>query len=247
MQKILALLLYLRGVLHWLWVVFLTTGTGVVVISLEWMGARHIVGKVSRVWAFGFLRFCGIQVVTKNAHHLPKNQSFLMVFNHNSYLDILVLMQSSPRRLHFGAKKSLFFVPILGFIMKTLGHFAIDRKKPRNTYNTYHSLAGRIQKGDVFVLSPEGGRNKMDPNTLSHFHKGPFLFAHLHKLPIVPVIIKGAGECMPTGARFFNTTAWKYKIVVEYLSPLKIEIMKQNEISKMRDIVYQTMLHALSS
>ena len=114
MQKCIIFFTYLRGIIHWLWTVFITVHLALIVLPLEWTGARELITYFNRLWARALLRFVGIRVKTKNAHHIPAG-SFLMLFNHKSYVDIVSLMQVYPRRIYFGAKKRVIFCPDHGF------------------------------------------------------------------------------------------------------------------------------------
>ncbi|MDE0518297.1 MAG: lysophospholipid acyltransferase family protein, partial [Bdellovibrionales bacterium] len=214
MQTTILILTYIRAFLHWFWLSIITAFFVIMIIFFELVGKKKISYQISRLWAFGLLWFCGIKVIGKNKQNIPE-KPFLMLFNHRSYIDIPALLQVTPERLHFGAKRTLFSIPIFGFGIKMQGHIPIHRENPRKVYKLYQSLSTRVQRGDCFALSPEGGRHT-GPG-LARFKKGPFIFATTCQIRILPVLIHKSEECMPKGSWFFNIGAWRRKVIVEYL------------------------------
>ena len=120
---------------------------------------KHIIYFLIRLWSFYVLRFAGISVVSKNARLVPPTGSFVALFNHASYVDILALLAMCPRNLYFGAKKELFYIPLFGWAMWASGQLLIERYKAKAVYKLYLSLNKRIKAGDCFALAPEGGRH----------------------------------------------------------------------------------------
>ena len=237
MIKLIIFFTYLRAIVHWLWIFCITIGA-LTALPMEWIGVRSIMSWISRLWAWSFLRFVGIRVLARNQHNIPEG-SFLIVFNHKSYVDILSLVEVTPRRLCFGAKKELFSIPIFGFLMRQTGHFPIEWQKPRVVYQQYMSLNQRVKRGDIFALSPEGGRR--NESTMNRFQKGPFIMAIRYQLPILPVVIDGADQCMPIGSMFFNIGQWKRKVVIHHLPLISTQGLQKKDISQLRDRIHQDM------
>lgn len=238
MQTTILILTYIRAFLHWFWLSIITAFFVIMIIFFELVGKKKISYQISRLWAFGLLWFCGIKVIGKNKQNIPE-KPFLMLFNHRSYVDIPALLQVTPERLHFGAKRTLFSIPIFGFGIKMQGHIPIHRENPRKVYKLYQSLSTRVQRGDCFALSPEGGRHT-GPG-LARFKKGPFIFATTCQIRILPVLIHKSEECMPKGSWFFNIGAWRRKVIVEYLPVIETKGKSKKDIRKLQDQVYKSM------
>ena len=194
--------------------------------------------QITRFWAFGLLWFCGVKIKRQNTENIPK-KPFLILFNHRSYVDILALFQATSERIHFGAKKQIFSIPIMGFAMKMMGHIPIQRENPRATHYLYNSLKKRTNRGDCFALSPEGGR--YTGLHLARFKKGPFLFALSYQIKILPVLIHNAEECMPKGSWFFNTGAWNRTVTVQYLPAVHTAGMNKTDVQKLQNRIYKNM------
>ena len=238
MKTVLLALTYIRAIFHWVWLFIFTVLSILIILSFEMAGCKKKSYQATRFWAFGLLWFCGIKVSSKNRCNIPKTP-FLILFNHRSYIDILVLFWATPERLHFGAKKILFSIPLFGFAMKKMGHIPIQRESPKKMHYLYKSLQERVKNGDCFALSPEGGRHT--GSGLARFKKGPFVFALYHQITALPVLIHKAEECMPKGSWFFNIGAWSRTVVVEYLSPVPAKGMDKNNVGVLRDRIYETM------
>lgn len=240
MKIILFTLTYIRAIFHWFWMVIFTIFSIFIILLLELMNNKKKSYQAMRFWALGLLWFSGIKVKSENKHNIPE-KPFLIMFNHRSYVDILALFQATPERIHFGAKKTLFSIPFLGFAMRVAGHISINRESPKDVHRLYNSLQKRIEKGDCFVLSPEGGRHT--GSGLARFKRGPFIFALNNQIKILPVFIHKAEECMPKGSWFFNIGAWKRTVVVEYLSVIDTKGMDKNNIKHLQDQVYKNMMN----
>lgn len=144
--------------------------------------------------------------------HVPRKGPVLLVANHRSFLDPLVVGASAPRPLHFMAKVELFSVPILGAAIRRLHTLPVRRAgaDPKSL-----RLALRIlEDGNALLIFPEGTRGK-DEEFLEG-KGGAGMLAVLSGAPVVPVYIEGSGRALPRG-KFLPRPA---KIVVRFGSPL---------------------------
>ena len=243
MQTILLILTYIRAILHWFWIVIFTILSIFIILFFEVMGSKKKSYQATRFWAFGLLWFCGVKVQNQHKHNIPE-KPFLILFNHRSYIDILALFQATPERFYFGAKKTLFSIPFLGFAMKMVGHIPIQREDPRKVLRVYHSLQKRIARGDCFALSPEGSRQP--GSQLARFKKGPFMFAINYQIKVLPVLIHQAEKCMPKGSWFFNIGAWNRTVIVEYLPAVDTKGMNKKDITELQNQIYTVMEKGLT-
>jgi 1-acyl-sn-glycerol-3-phosphate acyltransferase len=145
----------------------------------------------------------GLEVVGKE--NIPK-EGVIIASNHNSYLDPPILGSVTPRRCNFMAKKSLFDVPILGWMVK-FAAFPVDREKPRAS--TIKEAVKKIRNGQIVVVFPEGQRN--DTNELLEPKPGIAMIAVMSGAPIVPAYISGAERALPPDARWLKRA--KIKVV----------------------------------
>jgi len=107
-------------------------------------------------------------------------------------VDIWVLAVVLPNTCRFVAKRSLFFVPILGQAMWAAGFIPIDRGDRTQAIRSLGRAASRIRRGASVILFPEGTRSRT--GKLAPFKKGSFHLALETRVPIVPVAISGSGS-----------------------------------------------------
>ena len=127
---------------------------------------------------------------------LPK-EAFILMSNHQSMLDIVVLMAAIPKRLRFLAKKELRRIPFLGLSMQANGQFFIDRDNPRVAIKDLKAVEEYVKQGGDLCIFPEGTRS-LD-GTLLPLKKGSFRLPAKLKCPIVPCVIKGSGALLEKG------------------------------------------------
>ncbi len=140
-----------------------------------------------------------------HGEHLPRSGPAIVVANHNSHLDALVLMTLFPlrylARLRPVAAKDYFFgrrwftwlaVNIFGVIpMQRRGVLA--RKN-----DPLAPCSAALRRGDILILYPEGTRG--EPERLQNFKSGIFHLAKRHPdVPVVPVFLHGPGKSLPKG------------------------------------------------
>lgn len=169
-------------------------------------------------WSMKGLNNCGISVKLIGQCHLP-DQSGVILFNHTSLLDILVLQATlgSYIPIRFGAKMELFHIPIFASFMEKIGTLPITRSTytsgaAQKTRQVYQNAVSRIYNGENFALSPEGGR--FDGVGMGRFKSGPFMLAIQAQAPIVPVVIRGHKDILPRKNFFLNLKSPNVKISI---------------------------------
>lgn len=154
--------------------------------------------RVSRFWAWGILKLCGIRLTVQGLEGLDPNRQYIFIANHQSYIDIPVLAQAlSQFQLRWIAKKELFRIPLFGWILWTSKHIIVDRSSLSGAMNSLSKARERIEKGISVVVFPEGTRSRH--GDLLSFKRGGFLLAFKSQTPIVPVTLKGSGAAWSRG------------------------------------------------
>ena len=119
---------------------------------------------------------------------LPK-RPYIIVSNHTSNFDCIVLDIRLGKKLYFMAKKELFKPKIKGFFIKHLGGYKVDRGgADLGAIKTSFKL---LKKKKILAIFPEGTRNKArDIDGLLSVHNGAIVIAQKADVPIVPVVIE---------------------------------------------------------
>ncbi len=177
----------------------LTTSACLVILPLAPFDRDGILAyRISRFWALGILKLCGIRLTVQGLEGLDPNRQYIFIANHQSYIDIPVLVQAlSQFQLRWIAKKELFWVPLFGWVLWSSKHIIVDRSSLSRAMNSLSRARERIEKGISVVVFPEGTRSHH--GDLLPFKRGGFLLAFKSQTPIVPVTIKGSGAVWSRG------------------------------------------------
>lgn len=164
--------------------------------------------KFLRYLFFGiFVRFIVLIILginIRNKDRLPKNGPAVLVANHNSHLDTLVLINLFKSKLlpsiHPVAAadyflKNKFFA---WFFKEIIGIIPISRTKDKQHIDPLLPCYQALDDNKILILFPEGTRG--EPEQMTSFKKG---IAHLAKrypqIPIIPIFIHGLGKALPKG------------------------------------------------
>ena len=150
-------------------------------------------------WAWLILALGGVAIRVHGLDRLDARQRYLFIVNHQSNVDIPVLLQSlTGFQLRWIAKKELLWVPFLGWAMWAGKHIAVDRRDSAGALGGLKKAAARMASGISVVVFPEGTRSP--DGRLLPFKRGGFLLAAKTGAPVVPVTISGSHRVLPKGA-----------------------------------------------
>jgi 1-acyl-sn-glycerol-3-phosphate acyltransferase len=127
--------------------------------------------------------------------HFNKNRSYVIVANHQSLFDILVIYGWMGIDLRWVMKKELRKIPLMGFCSEKLGHIIVDRSDTRAALSAINAARKKITGGTSVIFFPEGTRSRN--GQLGPFKKGAFRFALDLGLPILPVTLTGTRKILP--------------------------------------------------
>lgn len=164
-------------------------------IATCWIPPR---GRLYLLWARGWARavltFAGIPVHVEEASGVEGLPVAIYMANHESVIDILVLFLAIRKDVRFLAKRSLFFIPFLGWSMALAGFVPVDRERKEKAKGVFGTLEKRLAQGRSILVFPEGTRSRT--GQLGSFKKSGFLLAMKSGIPIVPIGITGAREVL---------------------------------------------------
>jgi 1-acyl-sn-glycerol-3-phosphate acyltransferase len=150
--------------------------------------------KGARLWARVICWVAMMSLRVEGAEQVPLPGPVVFMSNHESWLDIPVLLATIPGQVRFLAKKSLFSVPFLGWAMTAMGFIPVDRENRRTAIASFDAAADRLRSGRSVLIFPEETRT-LDGNLLP-FQRGGFLIAIKAGIPIVPVGLEGPRRCL---------------------------------------------------
>ena len=152
-------------------------------------------------WARNFLRVWRIDLLVNGAP--PKDGPLLLVVNHISWLDILVLHAAGYCR--FVAKADVQGWPVIGRMASAAGTLYIARDSRRDALRVVHHMRDALLRGEVVAVFPEGTTS--DGITLLPFHANLIqaaISAHAPALPVALQFIDGRNGAMSTAPMYIG-------------------------------------------
>jgi acyl carrier protein len=145
-------------------------------------------------------RMTGIRVTVEGMEYYPFGQRYLLVSNHMSYLDSIILTGVLPEECNFVAKAELARNPFLRGGFKKLGVFLVDRFDSEQGVEDARKIAAGVQQGLRPLFFAEGTLQRM-PGLLP-FQMGAFVLSSQAAIPVVPVMIRGTRNMLRGGSWF---------------------------------------------
>jgi len=205
------------GFLRSLSILFLTAVASVATyLAGQVTRSRSAPERVMGWWGRSFVRLGGWRVRVEGMGGLPAGGAVL-VSNHQSLVDIPLLLAAFPRPVKFIAKRELGEIPLFGKAMAAAGNLFVDREDPRDTVQMLRDAGARLRGGELLVVFPEGTRS-MD-GSIGEFKPGAFFLAQRSGAPVVPVYIDGGNRALPKGSLRFRPA----DLLVRVLPPLSGE------------------------
>jgi len=143
--------------------------------------------KVARVWGGIVVYGMGFFPHVKRVQNIQKGKSHILVANHTSMLDIMLMFTIIRTPFIFVGKKELTKLPVFGFFYKR-SSIVVDRANLRSRNAVFGQAQRRINQGNSICLFPEGGVPKNHKLLLDKFKDGPFRMAIDHQIPVVPIV-----------------------------------------------------------
>lgn len=170
-------------------VVAITALIGVLLLpTLRWRRAT------ARTAARAFFLFAGMPLRVRGLEHLPAGQC-VVVANHASYLDGVVMCAALPPRFGFVIKREMNDVPVAGLLLRRIGSEFVDRFNRHKGGTDARRVLRTAASGHSLVFFPEG---TFKPEVgLGKFHTGAFAIAARAACPVVPAVILGTRRNMP--------------------------------------------------
>ncbi|GMR16357.1 MAG: lysophospholipid acyltransferase family protein [Gammaproteobacteria bacterium] len=154
-----------------------------------------------------FIRLIVMVVLGLNIRHkekLPQKGPAIIVANHNSHLDTMVLMTLLPAHLlpitkPVAAADYFLRNPLFAwFALKIVGILPIKRKRDNRKDDLLAPVHESLNNGNILIFFPEGSRG--EPEHLTNFKGGVAKLAQEHPdIPIIPVLLHGLGKALPKG------------------------------------------------
>jgi 1-acyl-sn-glycerol-3-phosphate acyltransferase len=193
MRLIKRALLFVYGL--YAWITFLVLGIVALLLLLVTPGLRArrtASAACARLW----LAVAGIRIDFRGGGGdlLPLEPS-VIVANHSSYVDGVLLKAVLPYRYAFVIKKEMIDVPLAGLLLRRIGAEFVDRFNRHSGGMDARRLMRAASSGGSLVFFPEGTFSNQPG--LARFQGGAITIAARSKMPVAPVVIRGARRILP--------------------------------------------------
>ena len=219
-----------------LWMVILgfvlTITIGAVVYALSFRKSHYkYCYQFMRIWAKGLFYGMGFRfdLKTLSTQKILKNQQYVIIANHTSIMDIMLICILFPHHpLCFVGKKELVKIPIFGTIYKRVC-VMVDRNSARSRADVYRRCAEKMQEGNSIVIFPEGGVPDDTSVVLDQFKDGAFILSTKHQFPVAVFSFIGLKEMFP----FDNKKGYpgKVKVVFNTILDQSLTMSQQKAIA----------------
>jgi 1-acyl-sn-glycerol-3-phosphate acyltransferase len=177
-------------------------GTLVVWLPLRFVAAVHpdspLVDRLIRTWSRAWIVPSGIDLTVEGLDHLDPDETYVVVSNHQSTLDVMVHFLALPIPLRFMAKKELYRIPVFGPAIRAIGMIKVDRSDPDVAAVNRQARETLARRKSVIVY-PEGTRSLT--GEIGPFKIGAFAIAAANEVPVLPVTTEGTGEAWAKGSK----------------------------------------------
>ncbi len=194
--------------------------------------------KLARIWAYIILFGMGFTPIIKRGVNFKKGESYMIVANHTSMIDIMLMLYITKDPVVFVGKKELSKIPLFGFIYKRTC-ILVDRNNPKSRRAVFNSAQQKINLGYSVCIFPEGGVPDDESIVLDEFKDGAFRLAIEHKIPIVPMTFHDNKKLF--SYTFFSGGPGKMRVMIHPLITIQdytIE-MKRALNNKARGIIFE--------
>jgi 1-acyl-sn-glycerol-3-phosphate acyltransferase len=154
----------------------------IVVLFPRWDQPRR--DATVQSWSRHMLRILGVSLQVQGQP--PLRGPVLLVANHMSWLDILVM--HAARHCRFVSKSDVKHWPLIGTLATGGGTLYIEREKRRDAMRVVHHMAERLQAGEIIAVFPEGTTG--DGKALLPFHGNLIQAAIAANAPVQPVALR---------------------------------------------------------
>lgn len=163
----------------------------------------RIVTREVGKWARFVIRLAGGTVMVHGLENVPRNTPVVFIGNHQSYLDIPILLGFIDVKKAFIAKIELLSIPGLAGWMRLMQCTFLDRKDMRQSVQAIQEAVQTVRDGHPLVIFPEGTRSR--GNTVGEFKAGSFKLALQAGVPIVPFTLDGSWRLFEEKGKIQNS------------------------------------------
>ena len=194
----------------------------------------------ARLWAKIILYGMGFYPKIEREQQIEKGRSYMLVANHASMTDIMLMLVICKNPFVFVGKKELAKIPIFGFFYKRTC-ILVDRSSSKSRFEVFKRAQARLNQGLSICIFPEGGVTDDHNVLLDEFKDGAFRLAIEHQIPIVPMTFVDNRKRF--SFNFFSGSPGRMRAIVHRFIPTTG--LTLDDKKDLRDTVRQVIYHQL--
>ena len=159
---------------------------------------REFTNIATSIWSEVGGAVAGLNIRTSGEEHLWSHRPAVFIFNHQSGLELVLLLKLLRRDFTGIAKQELRHNPIFGPLFTAAGAVFVDRSNTAKAIEALGPAVEALRHGRSLIIAPEGTRSTTAE--VGRFKKGAFRLAMDAGVPIVPVVFRNVLDALPKGA-----------------------------------------------
>jgi putative phosphoserine phosphatase/1-acylglycerol-3-phosphate O-acyltransferase len=159
---------------------------------------REAINVMGSLWGDLATSAAGIDLRVEGQEHLWSHRPAVFIFNHQSGLELVLLLKLLRRDFTGIAKQEIRHNPIFGPLFQAAGAVFIDRSNTAKAIESLGPALEALRHGRSLIIAPEGTRSTT--TAVGPFKKGAFHLAMDAGVPIVPVVFRNVLDALPKGA-----------------------------------------------
>jgi 1-acyl-sn-glycerol-3-phosphate acyltransferase len=187
-----------------------------------------VAGRLNPFWDFR---------VIDDVHPDPR-RPYVFVANHQSNADPF-LVAMVPWEMKWLSKKSIFDIPLLGWMMRVAGDVEVDRGNKESARKAMTQMRDRLDRKLSVIIFPQGTRSP--DGTVGAFREGAFRLAIEAGVDVVPLAVAGTAESLPKGSLAFTKTS----ATVSVLPPVSTKGLSVEDAPKLAESVRAELARAI--
>ncbi|GAA4309816.1 lysophospholipid acyltransferase family protein [Pontixanthobacter gangjinensis] len=196
----------------------------------------------ARIWAKVIIYGMGFRIVMEADEQLQEHKSYMLVANHTSMLDIMLMLAVIKQPFVFIGKKELSRIPVFGFFYRRTC-ILVDRKNQKSGKAAFEEAQRRLEQENSVCIFPEGGVPDDRSIILDQFKDGAFRLAIEHQIPIVPITFHDNKKRF--SYKFFSGSPGKLRVKIHnFIDTRELELTCRKDL---KDRTYHILYEELTN
>ncbi len=172
---------------------------------------REAINVMGAVWGDIAASAAGIDLRVEGEEHLWSHRPAVFIFNHQSGLELILLLKMLRRDVTGIAKQELQHNPVFGPLFQAADVVFVDRSNTEKAIEALGPAVEALKRGRSLIIAPEGTRSKTP--AVGPFKKGAFRLAMQARVPVVPIVFRNVLDALPKGAAIVRPAVIEAKVL----------------------------------